>query len=124
MTCKGTMCTDKHLGIDTDQIIGMCKSIIKVCKEEPHAVDSYLEEAYISLSAVGLLLKQSRDRAKAEREKFEKSQTTIKTQRKRIPGLAKIIPTNLTTPAIHKMLENMNEEQIEALMTKVHARRS
>jgi len=124
MTCKGSMCTEKHLGIDTDQIKAMCKSIIKICNEEPHAVDSYLEEAYLSLSSVGLMMKQSSDRAKAERERFEKSQDNVKAQRRRIPELAQVIPTNLTTPAVQKMLENMSEGEIADLMTRVQARRA
>ncbi len=123
MSCKGVMCTEKHLGIDTDQVISMCKSIIKVCKEEPHAVDSYLEQVYVELSAVGLMMKKSADRAKAERERFEKKQGVIRTQRERIPDIAVRYSSHLTTPKIEKILENMTPEQIEAIMTRVRANR-
>lgn len=123
MTCKGVMCTEKHLGIDTNQVKSLCKSIIKICDSEPHAVDSLLEQAHIELSVVALLMKQSADRARKERELYEKQQVNRGAQRKRIPKLVKKYPTYLTSSGVEKMLASMDLEKLYAIAEKVKAGR-
>lgn len=123
MTCKGVMCTEKHLGIDTNQVKSLCKSIIKLCNSEPHAVDSLLEQAHIELSVVAMLMKQSADRARKERELYEKQQVNRGVQWKRIPDLATKYPTYPTSKSVEKMLASMDLEKLYAIAAKAKADR-
>lgn len=123
MTCKGVMCTERGLGIDTAQVKSLCKSIIKLCDSEPHAVDSLLEQAHIELSIVAMLMKQSADRARKERELYEKQQVNRKSERRRIPDLVTKYPTYLTSSGVEKMLANMDLEKLHAIAAKVKAAR-
>jgi arginine repressor len=117
------MCTDRHLGIDTDQVISLCKSIIKVCKDQPHAVDSLLEQAYVELSAVSMMMKQSADRAAIEQALYDKKQNGRTALRKTIPGLAKKYAAYLTTPKLEKMLAGMDPAELKAIAERVQARK-
>ncbi len=123
MTCKGVMCTERHLGIDTAQIKCLCKAIIKMCDENPHSIDSLLEQAYVELSSVQMLMKNSFDRAQEEEARFKMREGKIKQERTKIPDLAHIYSTNLTTPRIAKMLEQMSPDELEAIMCRVKAKR-
>jgi hypothetical protein len=118
------MCTDKHLGIDTAQVVQQCKAIIKMCEEQPHAVDSELESCYCELVRVSMMMKQSYNRAKLEIEanvvKLNKRAHT----RLEIPDLAVKYPIGLTSARIKRMLDAMTPEEVEALIDRVQAQRT
>ena len=124
MTCKGVLYTQHHLGIDTAQVKQMCRSIIKICDAEPHAVDSLLEDAYLSLSRVGILMKHSADRAVAERERYERSLTAVSQERQRIPSMAKRYPTYITSKRIEEILTAIPLDELEAIADRVRRDRS
>lgn len=123
VTCKGVMCTQKHLGIDTAQVKSLCKSIIKMCDEQPHSVDSLLEQAYVELSTVAMMMKKSADRARDEQAVAVKRHGDRAFALKHCDDKVTRYPSNFTTPRLQKMLEEMSPEKLEEIMTRVAAKR-
>ncbi len=124
MTCKGAMCTDKHLGVDTAQVKELCKSIIKMCDTDPHSVDSQMEAAYVELSAVAMMMKRSHDRSALEIAQYTHAQNGRKKELDKAGERAVKYPAYLTTPRIHKMLEGMTPQQLEEITERIKARRA
>jgi hypothetical protein len=118
------MCTDKHLGIDTAQVVEQCKAIIKMCKEQPHAIDSELENCYCELVRVSMMMKKSYDRAKAEEEGDVIRISKRDHIRLEIPDLAVKYPIGLTAAKIKRTLEAMTPDELEALIDRVQAQRA
>jgi hypothetical protein len=70
-----------------------------------------------------MMMKQSADRAKRERERYEKQQSNRTKQRKRIPGMATKYAAHLTTPKLEKMLADMDSVELMAIADRVRANR-
>jgi hypothetical protein len=70
-----------------------------------------------------MMMKQSADRARLERERYNKQQSNRTAQRKRIPELATKYAAHLTTPKLEKMLAGMDSHELLAIAQRVRSNR-
>lgn len=111
--------TEKQLCIDTDRIKRMCKVIIKMCDDEPHAVDSLLESAYIELVNVSMMMKGSADRAKVERAALQNKINKRQAAAKHIPELAVKYDASYSSKKLEKLLESLSPEEFDKVMARI-----